>query len=546
MSNKKTHITTNHVVSLQPLLLTRTLLLYCGCFTLLAWLCLPNMHHDMLENYAWGQTLEWGSFKHPPLFAWITRWWFTLWPTTTAAYYALSYLNDGMALVGILCLAKLLIQTGVGNKPNKIQLQIFLFLVLVFSLLSWPYTIYASRFNADTILLSIWPWTTFAFFSSLETSDTTKKWLWTIALAILAAASLLSKYFSGVLLLTLLITSLIDNRYRRWYSTPFPYVCLSLFILLLTPHVLWEYQMNFPFQSYMSEYISSSTTNNKVLKYCIDLLNFVLSGAYYFLFSWVLWFVLRRADTNSEHKIILSPIPQRHIYSLCFLPVTIVIIIACISGSRLIERWATPIWFALPILMANLLINQLDAIKSRLISLIRAVKLFWLIVFIFIISSALSVSFFKGDRDNGFSLYEAREEMASAIAYHFKTRYPGKTLGWVGGESWPKHAPALAFYITNHPRAIPKFPDEMPALVNPHNTWAEEYGVILCGKDISRKTYPVQDCINQAQLWLKSKQLPIYEEKIAYHASGWRYAKSIEKEVVVFWLPPSSLRESTG
>ncbi|MEY4122410.1 MAG: hypothetical protein RLZZ457_1248, partial [Pseudomonadota bacterium] len=27
---------------------------------------------DMLENFAWGQSVAWGSAKHPPLFAWVT------------------------------------------------------------------------------------------------------------------------------------------------------------------------------------------------------------------------------------------------------------------------------------------------------------------------------------------------------------------------------------------------------------------------------------------------------------------------------------------
>jgi hypothetical protein len=48
-----------------------------------------DSYADMLENYAWGQDLAWGSAKHPPLFAWVTGVWFAIFPTRDSAYHLL-------------------------------------------------------------------------------------------------------------------------------------------------------------------------------------------------------------------------------------------------------------------------------------------------------------------------------------------------------------------------------------------------------------------------------------------------------------------------
>ena len=55
---------------------------YITVWLLASWLRSPSLdsYGDMVENYAWGQTWEWGSFKHPPLFAWLVRLWFSVFP----------------------------------------------------------------------------------------------------------------------------------------------------------------------------------------------------------------------------------------------------------------------------------------------------------------------------------------------------------------------------------------------------------------------------------------------------------------------------------
>ena len=188
--------------------------------------------------------------------------------------------------------------------------------------------------------------------------------------------------------------------------------------------------------------------------------------------------------------------------------------------------------------MVQLLSKHIDLAKIPLTVLLARLRYFWAFTIIFLAVFTLFVAVYQAQKENRLDYAEANKEMALAIAQQFEKKFPGKTFNWLSGFSWPDHPAALAFYLPNHPRAVPFFPDQMPALVNPHTTWNQEYGAIICGKNIKDNMSFISECINRTQAWLASRDLPINEETIAYHAQGWRYFATAEKQVVVFWVAP--------
>ena len=78
-------------------------------WTAISWMTSPALdsYGDMVENYAWSQTWSCGTFRHPPLFAWMVGAWFSVFPTEVWAYHLFSYLNAGLGIVGIVWLARL-------------------------------------------------------------------------------------------------------------------------------------------------------------------------------------------------------------------------------------------------------------------------------------------------------------------------------------------------------------------------------------------------------------------------------------------------------
>src|SRR5438309_176101 len=105
-------------------------------------------------------------------------------PRTDWSFYLLSAVNAGIGLVGVWFLAGRFLK----DLP---RLAAVIFLIFLPS-----YTVMATNFNANTILLSLWPWTIYFFVRSIENAGKAGA----VTFGIFAAAALLSKYFSALLI----------------------------------------------------------------------------------------------------------------------------------------------------------------------------------------------------------------------------------------------------------------------------------------------------------------------------------------------------------
>lgn len=510
------------------------LLTHCIVWVGLSLLTKPSLdsYGDMVENYAWGQTWAWGSHKHPPFIGWVAKVWFSILPTNAVVYYILSYLNAAIGILGVLAIAhwfyqqkKPLLTPIQQTYPNTNPEQVYLLIVTVFSVLSFGYSNLAAKFNADTILLSLWPWVSYFFFRSVTTTASRQKWLFTLLLAVFSAFAMLAKYYSCVLLLSFLVISLAQPNYRYWYKTAHPYVAVLLFIVLLLPHTYWEYQLDFPFTHYVDEKITAGVQFTKMLKYAA-------SGIFYLPLVWVAFFLLNKhpkqtAKLASKHPHFLP------LLLLSLLPMLITLGFHAVMHIHLTSHWAIPIWFAIPIILAYLCLLTDNPLSIN--KILSAMVKFWVTIAVVGVSYTVYLSY-KGDKK--FTL--ARHNMVTAIEQRFHQRFPKQTLNWAGG-TWSEVA-SLAFFATNHPRALPDMPNEMPALVNPHPNWQHEYGVIFCyanyGQLTNNAEQPDAACIQQTQAWATQNQLILIADTINYQPTGWFYLTQPKKQVRVFWYVP--------
>ena len=114
------------------------------------------IHGDMAEAYVWGQEFQLGYNQHPPLWAWIAGAWFRVFPRTGWSFDLLSVLNASLGLIGSW---KLIGEFARGDR--RIAATALL-------LLTPFYTFLSLKYNANTIFLSIWPWTLFFFVRSID------------------------------------------------------------------------------------------------------------------------------------------------------------------------------------------------------------------------------------------------------------------------------------------------------------------------------------------------------------------------------------------
>jgi 4-amino-4-deoxy-L-arabinose transferase-like glycosyltransferase len=197
-------------------------------WTLAAVLTHPALHHDMVETWVWGQHPALGYSKHPPLTAWMAGLWFGVMPRQDWAFYLLAYLNASAGLWAVWLLAgRLLGEDGAGANARAAS-------VLLLCLTPF-FTFQASKFNANTVLLSLWPWTAFFLVRSLESRSMASS----VMLGLLAGASMLGKYYSVLLVGSCFVAAVLHPRARAYFASRAPYVAIAVFVLVLAPHVWW-------------------------------------------------------------------------------------------------------------------------------------------------------------------------------------------------------------------------------------------------------------------------------------------------------------------
>ena len=195
-----------------------------------------GVHIDSLEAYAWGREFRLGYYKHPPFWAWVAGLWFMVLPKTDWCFWLLSELNGALGLAG----AYALMGRFCGQRTRV--------LCVLLLMLTPFYQFNALRFNANTILLSIWPWTMYFFVRSIET----QRIRYALGCGVLAGFALLSKYFGLVLIGCCFVASLTHHNRRAYFASAAPYVSLLIAGALFTPHAIWLFRDGFQPLAYMA------------------------------------------------------------------------------------------------------------------------------------------------------------------------------------------------------------------------------------------------------------------------------------------------------
>ncbi|MGD0531872.1 MAG: glycosyltransferase family 39 protein [Methyloceanibacter sp.] len=182
-----------------------------------------SIHNDMAEAYVWGREFRLGYFQHPPFWAWIAGVWFELFPRADWAFSLLSTLNAGLGLLGSWMLI------GDFAEGNRRLAATALLLLTPF------YTFLALKYNANSIFLSLWPWTMHFFLRSIEN----RRVVDAILFGLFIGLAMLSKYFALILAATCLIAALAHPKRRAYFASASPYASFLVAAVLFAPHVWW-------------------------------------------------------------------------------------------------------------------------------------------------------------------------------------------------------------------------------------------------------------------------------------------------------------------
>lgn len=405
-----------------------------------------DLHHDLLEFYAWGRTPALGYDNHPPLGAWLATAWFAVFPTQDWAFTLLAALN---AAAGLFCVDLVARQYLAGEKR---------LLVLLLLLLTPAYTFHGLRFNATNLLLWTWPLATFCFLRSFQTRAVG----WAAAAGLAAAVAMLGKYFSGVLVATLVLAALTHPERGRYLRSPAPYVSALVGVAALAPNLVWLVGSDAsPLRFAMRSHGDASQAH--VLFVAVRYLVAALGYASVMLLAFIFVARPRLADWRDA----LWPAdPDRRMLGVIFWTLLLLpCALALALRLRLVSLWSLPGLFPLPIL---LLAAAKGYAPERARFLPRAVAALALALLMLAPLHAYLLQVY-GTRQasNHFSLVAAEVE-------RFWRANAKEPLRFVGGDR--PLAVAVSFYAPDHPQFIQDtdnitpfgpFPERNSALVCP-------------------------------------------------------------------------------
>jgi 4-amino-4-deoxy-L-arabinose transferase-like glycosyltransferase len=182
-----------------------------------------DLHPDVLETWTFGRSVEWGYSKHPPLMGWVARAWTSVFPLSNWSFQLMALTNSAIAMWMVDLISR---RFAKGDKR----------LIVLFLLMLQPtYQFHAQRFNANAVLLAVWPLATYCFLRSFET----RRLGWAVAAGATAALTMLGKYYSLFLIASFAFAAVLHPQRRAYYGSLAPWASVIAGLGVLGPHLHW-------------------------------------------------------------------------------------------------------------------------------------------------------------------------------------------------------------------------------------------------------------------------------------------------------------------
>ncbi len=479
-----------------------------------------NLVNDTLEAYAWGQELQFGYSKHPFFWAWVAYGWFKVLPTADWAFYLLASVN---AAVGLAC------TWFVARRFLPVERATGAVLCL---LITTTYVCFVQRFNANTILVSLWPATTLAVLRAVERD----RLIDGVIAGLLAAFCMLSKYQSAIFLLVLFAAVYFIKGSARPYVGRAALACFAVGLLALVPHLIWLQHNDYLPIAYaqLSGARPWATVARESATFLLTSAGFVGVGV--LAYAWAgggNWWRLPAAFTSGFRG-------QRGAVAILVFGVEALTIAICLARSTTLKPiYAIPMYFMLPVWLAMASELPFDArALRRLRYLVGGIFLGGLLA-----APVVGIVIAKA---NTRLASQPKDDVILAITDEWHRRY-NMPLRIVGGDE--DYAISAPFYSTDHPSYLIGFDRRVlgdfnlpmsngPAGFVAHlSPWIDTAAIkrdglaIVCSEESwSQPT----GCLNEAARWLGEKGVSF---ELAVSENDFLFAGPVYK-FEIFFLPP--------
>ena len=396
-----------------------------------------DIHPDMAEMAIWSRQLSLGTPKHPPLGAWLLHIWFSVFPCSDWAYYLFAMTLSGVSLWITWRISRRYLP------PDKSVTGIALLTLVPF------YNFFALKFNANAVLTPLWAAATLWFLLSFQT----RRLEWAALAGIGAAAAMLGKYWSILLLAAFGLTALIDQGRGRYFRSWAPYISIAVGIVLLMPHVDWMIvnhfrTLNYAFEAHPASYLTAIESA----------FGFIGGSIVYIAVLIIFTLIVGPVSLAAVSDVFWPSQPERQIVAIVFLtPFLLAVLLALLLEVHIEKIWGISMMALLPIvLFSSPLIHisrQAGVIAVGAAVVVPAAML--------VISPIVAVVVHRIGVDNYQDQYAL---MARALesAWQKQTDKPLRIVG-----SYSSLVNGAAFYINSQPAAFDLYgPAASPSLVD--------------------------------------------------------------------------------
>lgn len=211
-----------------------------------------DLFMDTAEAFTWGRKFLGGYGRHPPLTGWIGGVWYRIFPVANWASYLLSALTITLSLGMTFLIAR----RALGFRRAAL---------VAFALMLYPLYIgaKADHFNNYQVLLALLPLTVWLFLIAWE-----RRTVWSgVLLGLAGAASTLTIYSGALGVMAIGIAALLSSDRRRFFASPAPWVAVAVYLVALTPHLLWLYAGHDASVDYAARYAGDMRRGRSELYY---------------------------------------------------------------------------------------------------------------------------------------------------------------------------------------------------------------------------------------------------------------------------------------
>jgi 4-amino-4-deoxy-L-arabinose transferase-like glycosyltransferase len=408
-------------------------------FHVVGWTLAPlfarmNLPMDSLEGIIWSQKLVFGYERAPFLNAWVTALSVKLFGYTETGIYLTSQIAVAICFIALWQLAK-----------KILPLPYALLSILLLEGFQY-YNIGAIDFNDNVLQLPLWALASLFFYNALD-ENKVRHW---VLLGVFSALAMLAKYYSGLLLASMLVFLLIpENRYC--FRQKGPYFAVGVFLVLIFPHVFWLFQNDFLTMQYVFRRVGASdipTWKNHLL----NPLLFLRDEAYALIIPGLLFSTLyfKQSHENSKWMFFKSSpreflVPTLTRFNRKFLiylitgPFLLAIMLSFLTGIKLHIMWGSALFSLSGILLMGMFAPPLSPQK-----VIRFLIALLLLFFVAQVGYIFSLKNAKNTSSANFPGQVVAAELTNR--WHQQYHQP---LAYVVGDRWL--GGNMAFYSSDHP-----------------------------------------------------------------------------------------------